>query len=311
MNNVKNHSAVILFKPLLFACLLTMTVSSCMLKPDMEDNATPASLVEVQKSLATSWGKADPLSMNPNDFIYLETDQRLEQQEPKVVMQEGITVSKKEEATNEYNYTFLYQTALISGEQIQQSTKEDHRCVAKNADGCATALVQSAASVPIAMKSLKKMQEAAVKVSATDSQLTLGFEKFIGLAYACQTTPALVKYCQEQLDADTCEVSCANLKSFNEQTEAPPLIKAQTNCGGFPDCKINLNRVSFDWSFKLTKGQATQTQKINYSIALSPDMPFLSRVMEYCSRGLINVPQLGTKVLVSICNRVKNYVPSH
>lgn len=312
------------------------TLLSCMKKPNLDEPSTPASLMEVQKAMIAAWGQADPASMMPKDFMYQETEQRIELQEPKIVLQEGITVSKREETDNEFNYTFLYQTAVPTSDQTQQVTQEAHRCVSKTSDGCQPNTASDAVTVnsishhlphlltdlvsfagnknadPIViLKNLTTMQNAGIKTMSNDSQLTLGFEKFVSLAYACQTSAAVKKYCVDKLGADSCEISCSNLTTAEEIQPAPDLIKSQPNCGGFTDCKINIKRVSFDWNFILVKGKSTQKQKINYTIAVSPDMPFLSRVNESCSRGLIDVPQIGSKVLVGICNRVKNYQPGH
>lgn len=300
---------------LVLVAALTATGLSCMKKPDMDENDTPTSVQEVQSAMAQSWGHADPATMAPNDFLYQETEQKLDQQEPRVALQEGITISKKEETTKEFNYTFLYQAAVITGDQTQQSTREDHRCVARTDDGCAatpsSGSPTTSDTTPAALKGLSRLQAAAsgatIKPLSDDLQLTLGFERFLNLAYSCQKSDTLVKYCQQQLGLDTCDIKCSNLKAADETQDAPPLIQSQTNCGGLTDCKVHLKRVSFDWSFIATKGTETHKQKINYTIALSPDMPFFSRVMEYCSRGLVTVPSTGNQVLISVCNRVKNY----
>lgn len=177
-------------------------------------------------------GQADPASMKPNDFIYVETEQRIEQQQPKVVLQEGVTVSRKIETNNEFNYTFLYQTAVLSGEQTQQSTQEDHRCVAKNNLGCApsatdpneaaTLSTSQSELAPAALKAFTKMKELAIKPMASDQKMTLGFEKFANLAYACQTNAAVAKYCVDKLGADTCDISCSNL-TYSEELQDVPL----------------------------------------------------------------------------------------
>ena len=301
---------------------LAMGTLSCMKTPDLNEKTSPASLAEVQNAMVQSWGTSDPLTMTPNDFLYQETEQTVEEQDPRLVLQEGITISKKEEAAKEFNYTFLYQSNVVNGNQNQQSTREDHRCVAKTSDGCETTTSSTtttmslpsgdatASSGNFAIKNLVRMQQATIKPYSEDLQLTLGFERFMGLAYACQKSSGLDTYCKEQLGVDSCDIQCSNLVTKDELVDAPALIKAQTNCGGFKDCKINLKRVSFDWSFISKTGSVTHTQKINYTIAVSPDMPFLSKVMEYCSRGLVEVPSSGNKVLVGVCNRVKNYKPA-
>ncbi|MDG0816970.1 hypothetical protein [Bdellovibrio svalbardensis] len=306
-----------LFPRLLILALAAGSLS-CMKQPEMDEKSTPASLAEVQNAMVDGWGQTSPLTMKVNDFVYTETDQRLEQQDAKLVLQEGITVSKKEETAKDVNYTYLYQVAVVTGDQAQQSTREDHRCVAKTDDGCpetAAAPPTPDAAVPAALKNLVNLQEKAkvqaaggvIKPFAEDYQMSLGFEKFLSLAYACQKTTAVDTYCKQQMKVDSCDIKCTNLKSVTELIDAPAGIKQQPNCGGFKDCKINLKRVSFDWSFVTKTGTETHTQKINYSIALSPDMPFLARMMEYCSRGLLDIGTTGNKVLVTVCNRTKNY----
>ncbi len=294
---------------------------SCMKQPNMDEDLTPATLQEVQKAMATSWGQTSPLSMKVNDFVYTETDQRLEQQDPRVVLQEGITVSKKEETDKEVNYTYLYQIAVVTGDNAQQSTREDHRCVAKTDAGCAPSATTAPTPgsttdpVPAVLKDLmalnKKAQaktdSAAVKPLADDYHMSLGFEKFISLAYACEKTDTLDKYCKEEMKVDSCDIKCGNLKTADELVDAPSGMKQQPNCAGLKDCKINLKRVSFDWSLVTKTGTETHTQKVNYSIALSPDLPFLSRVIEYCSRSLYALGNTGNKALVTICNRTKNF----
>lgn len=308
--------------------VISLVSSSCMKTPELDEKSVPASVQEVQNTMAKSWGNSDPLSMTVNDFVYTETDQRVEQQDPRLVLQEGITVSNKQDATNEVNYTYLYQVAVINGTSSQQSTREDHRCVAKNDSGCPSTPASDGSSssdsssssttaVPKELKGLTKLQAAAssssssdVKPFADDYQMSLGFEKFLSLAYACQKSSSLDKYCKEQLGVDTCDIQCSNLAVNEDTQDAPPSMKALANCGGLTDCKIKLKRITFDWSFITKTGTTTHSQKINYSMALSQDLPFLSRLVEYCSRGLIDIPSSGTKVLVTVCNRQKDYKPA-
>ncbi|QDK36626.1 hypothetical protein [Bdellovibrio sp. NC01] len=306
--------------------MISLVSSSCMKTPELDEKAEPASVQEVQSAMAKSWGNSDPLSMTVNDFVYTETDQRIEQQDPRLVLQEGITVSNKADATNEVNYTYLYQVAVINGTSSQQSTREDHRCVAKNDNGCPDPTPSDGSSdssdgsssttaVPKELRGLSKLQKAAggssdIKPYADDYQMSLGFEKFLSLAYACQKSDSLAQYCKDQLGVDTCDIQCSNLAVKEDSQDAPPSMKALANCGGLTDCKIKLKRINFDWSFITKKGTTTHSQKINYSMALSQDLPFLSRLVEYCSRGLVDIPSSGTKVLVTVCNRQKDYKPA-
>ncbi|WP_413613063.1 hypothetical protein [Bdellovibrio sp. HCB-110] len=281
---------------LLLLLAFSVSMVSCIKEP-LEEEETPATVAEVQSALSEGWGQADPLTMAADDFLFQETEQKLENNpKPFYVLQEGITISKKEEKETEFLYTFLYQTKVYKQDQEgAQSTREDHRSVGK-AD----------ASLAVAQSVLAKTQPmSTLKPLAEDNEMTLGFERLYSLAYACSKSDALDKYCKEQLGVDSCEILCSNLKSTEETRPLPELIQAQPNCGGFANCTYRVKTIQFNWTIALKKGESVEKQKVNYSIALSPDMPFFSRMNEYCYRQLYTVQE--QKVLVTTCTKLKNF----
>lgn len=281
---------------LLLLLAFTGSLASCIKEP-VEEEVLPATAQEVQSALSEGWGHADPLTMKPNDFLFQETEQKIESNpKPFFVLQEGVTVSKREETATDYIYTFLYQTKVYKQDQEgAASTREDHRSVGK-----ADPALAVAKSVMASTQSLSTL-----KPLADDYQMTLGFERLYSLAYACVKSDGLDKYCKEDLGVDSCEIQCSNLKSSEEMRPLPDLIKAQPNCGGYPDCQYNVKTIRFDWTISLKKGESVEKQKVNYSIALSPDMPFFSRMNEYCYRQLYTVQD--QKVLVTTCTKLKNF----
>ena len=289
---------------------LTAGSLSCMKQPELEENDTPATLEAVQNSLVDAWGAVSPLTMLKGDFLYQETEQKIDTMDPKMVLQEGITVSNITETSTEYDYTFLYQSAVISGDNASQSTREDHRSVMKNTatSDTGSTLAQndiSQAALKVAQLNMRKLSS--VKTMADDLQMTLGFERLIMLAHSCKMTDELQKYCKESLKVDSCEIKCSNLSATSEVRPAPDLMKAQPNCGGLPNCQMNVKNVSFDWAILLNTGNVTEKQKVTYTLSMTQDLPFLSRVLDYCSRGLVQIPNSSTKVLVTVCNKLKNF----
>lgn len=275
---------------------LTAATASCIKQP-VDEEETPVTPQEVQGALAEAWGNPDPLSMTPNDFLFQETEQKIESnQNPFFVLQEGITVAKKEETSTEYLYTFLYQNKVYKqNEQGAESTREDHRSVTK-----------ANAALSVAQTAVKGLQpQSELKPLADDYQMTLGYERLFGLAYACIKSDALDKYCTETLGMDSCEIQCSNLETAEETRPLPDLIKNQPNCGGYADCTYKVKTIHFNWTIALKKGESVEKQKVNYSVAMSPDMPFLSRMSEYCYRQLYTVQ--NQKVLVSTCTKLKNF----
>lgn len=279
-------------KKILLLAGLVMALASCIKEPVDEDQSTSAE--DVYSSLSGAWGTADPLTMQEKDFLFQETEQKLENNpEPFFVLQEGINILKKEETSSKFIYTFLYQTKdYKQGQEGPQSTRESYREV-KKADPAVVAATQALSA------------KSGIKPYAGDYEMTLGIERLMGLAYACVKTDALDKYCKENLGMDSCEIQCANLKVEEETRPLPDLIKARPNCGGFTDCKYQVKNVKFDWIIDLKKGDGTQRERVNYSISMSPDMPFLSRVTEYCFRQLY--PVQNQKVLVTTCTKLKDF----
>lgn len=292
---------MIMKKPLVLLMLLSVAMVSCIKQPELDETNVPSSVAEVYGSIADAWGESDPLSMKKGDFIYNETTQQIETQNPSLVLQEGTTVSNVGSTVakpNEINFTYIYQTRVIkSNGDVLTNSREDHRTFITDEPVVETAKVAAKALLPMGGD---------VQAMADDLQMSLGFENVYGLALACQKTEGLDKYCRETLKVDSCRVECSNLKTADEIHPAPDLIKTRPNCSDLPGCMMRLKKVSFDWAIIMKIGDSTETQKINYSVSLSPDLPFFSRMVQYCSRQLyaINASQ---KVLVTTCNNLKDF----
>lgn len=273
--------------------LIAGSMLSC-IKDPVDEADVPTTATELQKSLSEGWGHTDPLTMQPGDFLFQETEQTVETDpKPFFVLQEGITISKKEETSTDWLYTFLYQNKVIKRDQEgTASTREDHRSISKP-------------STTTASTAMKSFSEKDLKTFTDDYQMTLGFERLYGLAYACNKTDAIDKYCKEQLKVESCEIQCSNLKVTTEMVPVPDLIKAQTNCGGYANCSFNIKKIAFDWTIALKNGQTVEKQRVNYSVSLSPDLPFFARMTEYCYRQLITVQ--NQKLLVNTCTKLKNF----
>ncbi|MNL47161.1 hypothetical protein D3C87_1699300 [compost metagenome] len=119
-------------------------------------------------------------------------------------------------------------------------------------------------------------------------------------------TEDLQKDCRD-IGADSCSLSCHNLKVSETVIAAPELVQRREDCGGLPDCKMRKKNISFDWVLDVKRGSSIEQQKVTYSVGISPDAPYLSRLMNYCYRGVVQVPNSAQRVLVTICNDVKDF----
>lgn len=275
----------------LFTLLMATATAGC-IKTDLEEQETPASLPEVQNAIASAWGEADPMTMAVGDFLFQETEQRLNSGvDPFYTLQEGISISKLEELETSYQFTYLHQTREYkNGQEGALSTRETTRTVGKGVD---------------LMSMAKTRKPSEISVFADDHHMNLGFEKVYSLLFACEQTPELTKYCRETLKVDSCQITCSNLKTSEAKAPVPEAISKKPNCGGFADCQYTEKSVAFDWQVTFTTGGTVETQRINYSLTVSPDLPFFTRLTNYCNRQL--VPIQGTQLLVDTCTHLRNF----
>lgn len=312
---------------LLIAALTTVSLAttSCLEKETETQKDKPFAASDVASELLNAWDYSNPLSdpvdtMAVRNFVYYDNTQQLETSAPRVYLQEGITLMDRTIATDPdkpandlYTYFFAYQTVKYDGDVASPSTRQQERTasVPKPSPTPTPAALGAAAALKGADLDLKLMalntsgQDNSVRAMEEDLFMQLGYEKIVILPQYCASSPDLEKACQEQLGADTCSRSCSNLVSYSEVVDPPALIKAQPDCGGLPNCKMTLKRIKFDSTFTVVKKGATQTQKIIYSIAVSPDLPFLARVYEFCQRGLFNYN--SSKILLKNCTVLRDY----
>ncbi|MNL11293.1 hypothetical protein D3C87_1321240 [compost metagenome] len=314
---------------LLLAALTSaaLTTTSCLEKETETQKDKPFAASDVATELLNAWDYSSPSSdpvgtMAVGNFVYYDNTQQLETSAPRVYLQEGITIVNRtittdpDNAANDlYKYFFAYQTVSYDGDVATPSTRQQERTASvpkpSPTPTPTPAALDSLAALKGADLDVKLMalsnseQNKSLRALEEDLYMQLGYEKIVALPGYCVSSPELEQACQEQLGADTCSRSCSNLQSYTEVVDPPALIKAQPNCGGLANCKMTLKRIKFDSTFTVVKKGATQTQKIIYSIAVSPDLPFLARVYEFCQRGLFNYN--SSKILLKNCTVLRDY----
>lgn len=123
-------------------------------------------------------------------------------------------------------------------------------------------------------------------------------------AIGVQTLYSLLQACVPDQDWN---VTCHNLKIKTEKGAPPSLIKQKANCGGIPQCEMTYKKVSFDLVLKTQTPSGIKEDKVNYSVVISPEAPYLARLMNFCYRGVITVSPSNAQYLVQLCDRVLNF----
>lgn len=264
----------------MLALLSFTTISSCMKVPNLEENDGPEVPVEqVQSALTTAWGSAQPDSILLNEFSYLEKDIALSDMTGRLVLREGKTVQKIEENGTDKTYTIVQQTEeFTDNNQSKISTDQRVITVKKSGD-----------PITAAQKFLK-----IASGPIRPNSLGISLETFFNLLLICKKDVGW-------------DVTCHNLKTWDSLEDPPAPIKQSADCRGLKNCKISKKNISFDLILN-TVDEATNTksrQKILYTAKISPDVPYLSRLMDYCIQGLMDLNK--QKFPVTICHSIKDF----
>lgn len=286
-------------KKVFIVMALAIGVSSCMKQKDLDsDLGTPVTPLEVQKAVAEAWGGADPASLlKVDDFVYLESEQRIQSGNPFGYFDEATTVTSKSVSQDKkyvlHDLVRQYRENSTDGTSKQSSVTE-HFDV-PNTLASSNEKIQSLARKDISGADLMQNSEGD---QVKQRQLSIDVASY--MFQICALEPK-----------DGMKIQCYNLKTTKEERPAPQLVKDQPNCGGQPNCKMNVQILAFDVVLSKEENGAKTSEKIKFQMAITQDAPYFARVLDYCQTGLVYVPAAGQKVLVNVCSYVKNFKYGH
>lgn len=276
----------------LTAVFVALGLWSCMKTPDLTQNDGPtAAPQDVQAAIMNAWGNPDPTTIAPKEFSYVEKDLAIASFPPRVNFQQGTTVVSATASPGEINYKMLFQIAQISdSNQTQQSTSEDTICVDTDNTGACEAPPKAAALITDPIKQLSLGN-----IHVMDTQIPL----------APTLVGSLLGVCLKGANWD---VSCHNLSVTETVEAAPPQVAAQTNCAGLTNCQWKKKVVSFDLIVDSSDpaSGASIHSKANYTLKISDDVPYLSRLTDLCYQGISS--SNGQQVPVRMCQTIKNFI---
>lgn len=136
-------------------------------------------------------------------------------------------------------------------------------------------------------------------------------------ATALRKTPAdswLRPFSEFQQAAEPAEktVTYHNLTKKTYLARPPEAVMNSLRCQDIPDCMIVVTEIEFD---RVNWVDQPEGYKIHYRLKVSPDVPQLSRFLETCQQGSVQVlqpgqdPKQAPRFLVTFCETVRNYLP--
>lgn len=259
------------FSTLLLALALA-SASACLKKPGMEDeDGEPASAESVQNAIVEAWGSVSPLTIGASEFSYTEKEMAIGDMPGRVVLQEGKTVTSRTDTPTERVYVIHQQVAEIDSDNKQKTSTFERE-----------------------IKIEKKSSSVMEGIRASSVALPLSVELAQNLLYTC-------------VKGKGWDVSCFNLKTWESTDDTPAEVAKQPGCQGLTDCKWRQKNVSFDivLTSKDEKTGVTTKSKATYTVRMSPDVPYLSRITEFCYQGIGSAQ--NTHFPVTVCQKIKNF----
>ncbi|RYZ83310.1 MAG: hypothetical protein EOP06_20210, partial [Proteobacteria bacterium] len=263
---------------LLLASFLTLT--SCLKAPSQtEDHGPIVPPSEVQKAVAVAWGDVDPATIRKNEFMYLEQDQKISTLDPRVVYKESTQVSNREVNADSIVYDMILRTTTLDedGNFKQPTSTQQTITIDRDQSESVSSAAFARPALPNSIETLQKsMAKGTVGLTSQESDPKI-HERALGLQTVMNMYGACVR-------ADGWDVTCHNLQVTSGMMPPPTGIASKPNCGNVPNCQVHFTKIAFDLVVTVPNdsGDGTHSEKVIYDMTISPDVPYLSRLTEFC-----------------------------
>jgi hypothetical protein len=100
-------------------------------------------------------------------------------------------------------------------------------------------------------------------------------------------------------------VTCHNLKIESSKMYLNAELASPKVCPDTSNCLIDIKKIEFDMLDGTAPTANGKPYRMHYTFSVSPQLPFLSKVMRYCVRGLTEMN--GRKVLAEDCTALNSF----
>lgn len=268
-------------KKILLFCLsvgFLFTTTSCLKKQNLDDdNLGPAiAPMELTKTLGAGVGSYSYNDIKTNEVNTVLVSQRIQDSVVQNLEQQTITVKQVSNTVDKLSLDLIVSNEVYSGGQSSQSTYEWPHDFIKNSGSASTASFS---------KQLK----------AADANPILMFLEFENIAFGL---------CYDSGDAPE---TCHQLVSEDIQYQVPFAAAAQYQCADATNCLIPAKKIQFDRVQKTQLDKDGKPRRTHYTVVVSGDTPFLSHVLQLCTRGIYTITNSDQKILADVCYTVNNY----
>lgn len=274
-SNTKMKATAPMKKFFILALVVTSlsTNTSCMKKQDLdnEDMGPAVAPTEFTKTLTEGFGVYDYNLIKPNETNSLVTSAKIQDSFSQVLEKQVLVVHNTQNLSDRFVLDLLVTREIYNNGQSSSSSHAEE--VTFNKSYMSTA------------KTLENKPEPSL----------LLFDEFIAI---------LIQFCREQSATPT---SCHRLTSQEIRIKVPASQASHHGCADANNCTIGAKKIEFDLLKKFKLDQNGKPERNHYSMVLSREAPFMSRVLQLCSRGLTKFSNSNQPIVADICYTVDNY----
>lgn len=252
--------------------------ASCLKKQDLtsEDLGEAASPEAIAASINSGFGPMNYGDMKVNEFGSVILTQRVQDGATQTLEQQDLTIQSITDTSSTLSLNVLSTKTKYSGGQTTQSTRAW-------------------------IKNFTKYSGFAFSNSAQ----TLAADDVDAPIFLFQAMQSLaLSSCS---DSGSYPETCHNLSASEINYKVPPTSAHTHQCTDIYNCFIKAKKIEFDLVRKYEIDSDGKPKRIHYTLVLSPNVPFTSRVLQYCSRTLYTIEGVQQKILADLCYNVNNY----
>jgi len=258
----------------IFLALATNT--SCLKKQNLdEENLGPAIAPEtLTKAMTEGFGSLDYSAIKPQEFSSYVLTQKIQDSYLDTLEQQDITIKTVTDTNEKLSLNLILSKIKYSGGQSSQSTREWLQEFSKSAG---------------------KATNQSLKALADNDPPTFLFITYQSVAFGA---------CWDEGDFPE---TCHNLSVSDFPFRVPQTALSQHGCTDADNCTVSARKIEFDMIQKNVTDKDGKPRRVHFTIVLSKEVPYLSRVLQFCTRSLYEMTNSQQKILADLCYNVNNY----
>lgn len=251
--------------------------TSCLKKQNLDDDNLGEAIAPeaLTKAMTEGFGSMNYGQIKANEFTSYILTQTIQETSFTPLEQQDLTIESSADTATALTMDLILTKIKFSGGQNSQSTRKWHQAFDKT--GKSTALSTNSTTL------------------ADNDPPTFLFIAFQGLAFgSCYNDGEAPETCHRLLVTDI-------------KYKVPETAASQHTCADVANCYINARQIEFDKVQSTVLDKDGKPKRTHYTVIVSKEVPYLSRVLKYCSRSLYDISSLNQKILADFCYDINNY----